>query len=275
MPNAPEQDMSFWGHLEALRSVVIKIAAVLCVLSIAYFAAMPWIFNNVITAPCTGDFVLYRALASLGGGDGSFMPKMAAEGFSVQLINIELASQFMIHMSASMWAAFATAFPIIVYLLWSFIAPGLYPHEKKGAKGAFLWGNIMFYAGMAVGYFLVFPLALRFLADYQLSSKIASTVSLTSYMDTFYTILLVMGALFELPIAAWLLGKAGILHRSFFRKYRRHAIAVLLVAAGILTPTSDIFTLLIVFLPVYTLWECSALLIPKRTDPLPLLTPKA
>ena len=260
---SPQPELSFWGHLDALRAVVIKIAAVVLTLTVAYFAAMPWIFNHVITAPCSGDFILYRAMASLGGGDGALLPAMGAADFNVQLINIELASQFMVHMSASMWAAFVTAFPIVIYLLWTFIAPGLYPHEKRGARGAFAWGNAMFYIGMGAGYFLVFPLALRFLADYRLSDKIANTVSLTSYMDTFYTILLAMGILFELPIAAWLLGKAGILRRSFFRKYRRHAIAALLVAAGILTPTSDIFTLLIVFLPVYALWEGSALLIPK------------
>lgn len=262
MAEAGTGEMSFWGHLDALRSVVLKIAAVVVALSLVYFAFMPWIFDHIITAPCSSAFPLYRALER-AGTLGGLMPKLGATDFHVRLINIELASQFMVHVSASMWASFVTAFPICIYLLWGFVAPGLRASEKRGARKAFVWGNVMFYLGMGVGYFLVFPLALRFLSDYQLSSKIENTVSLTSYMDTFYTLMLVMGALFELPLVAWMLGKAGILRRSFFTRYRRHAIAVLLVGAGILTPTSDIFTLLVVFLPVYVLWEGSALLIPK------------
>ena len=172
----------------------------------------------------------------------------------------------MIHMSSSLWAAFIVGFPIVVYLLWQFVAPGLYEKEKRGARIAFLFGNLMFYLGMAVGYFLVFPLAVRFLADYQLSTAIVQTVSLTSYMDAFYTLVLSMGIVFELPLVAWLLGKIGILHRDFFTTYRRHAIVALLIVAAVITPTGDVMTLAIVFFPIYTLWEASALLVPKGGD---------
>lgn len=255
-------EMSFWAHLDALRAVLLKAAIVVAILSVAYFAAIPWLFDHVIAAPCSGDFPTYRLLNRLSAATGLGPDTSAA--FSVSLINIELASQFMVHVSASMWAALVTAIPLCLALGWSFVSPALRPYEKRAARPAFVWGCLMFYIGMAAGYFLVFPLALRFLSDYQLSDMISNTVSLTSYMDTFYTILLAMGLLFELPIVAWMLGKAGILSRAFFRKYRRHAIALILIAAGILTPTSDIFTLFAVFLPVYALWEGSALLIPKK-----------
>lgn len=258
----PEQEMSFWAHLDALRSVIMKIGAVMLVLAVGYFAAMPWIFDHVITAPCTGSFALYRLFGFLRG-DGTWLPDLSDRDFRVDLINIELASQFMVHMSASFWAAFVTGFPIVVYLLWTFVEPGLYEKEKRGARRAFVCGNALFYLGTLAGYFLVFPLALRFLADYQLSDKIATTVSLTSYMDTFYMILLMMGLLFELPLVAWMLGRAGVLKRSVFSRYRRHAAVGILVLSAILTPTGDIFTLFVTFFPVYMLWEASAFLVPK------------
>ena len=265
MASAADQEMSFWAHLDALRSGIMKIAGLLLVLAMAFFSVMPWVFDHIICAPCSGDFILYRLFAGLEG-DGSLLPDLGDPSFHIELINIELASQFMIHMSSSLWAAFIVGFPIVVYLLWQFVAPGLYEKEKRGARIAFLFGNLMFYLGMAVGYFLVFPLAVRFLADYQLSTAIVQTVSLTSYMDAFYTLVLSMGIVFELPLVAWLLGKIGILHRDFFTTYRRHAIVALLIVAAVITPTGDVMTLAIVFFPIYTLWEASALLVPKGGD---------
>ncbi len=257
-----QAEMSIWGHLDALRGVLVRILASIAVAAVAFFVAMPWIFDHVITAPCTDDFPLYRTLSFIRG-DGTWVPNMQAQGFHVELINIQLASQLMVHMSASLWCAFIVCFPLVLWQLWTFVSPGLYEHEKRGAGKAFLLGNLMFYLGMAVGYFVVFPLALRFLADYQLSDKIANTVSLTSYTDTFFMLVLMMGLVFELPLLAWLLGKMGLLRRSFFGHYRKYAICAILILAGIITPTSDLMTLFLVFLPVYLLWESSALLVPR------------
>lgn len=259
------EELGFWGHLDALRRTVTRILVVMFVLAVAFFAFMPWIFDHVITAPCDGDFILYRWLSFIQG-DGSWLPNLANQEFHVSLINIELATQFYIHMSSAFYAAFVVAFPYSIYELWRFIEPGLYPNEKRGARKAFFFGNILFYVGMAVGYFVIFPMVLRFLADYNLSDKIASTVSLSSYMDSFYTILLMMGLLFEIPLLAWMLGKAGILHREFFSRYRKHAIVTILILAALLTPTSDIFTLALVFIPVYALWEASAMLVPTKSN---------
>lgn len=252
-------DQTFWDHLEALRRVLIKIGLLMVALAVGSFLIMPWLMDNFILGPCDGSFPFYRLLdrvasAMPGGG--------AASDFHVNLVSLELTSQFMIHMSASLWLAFVLGFPMIVYLLWGFVAPGLYEHEKQGVRRVFVVGNIMFYIGASTGYFLVFPLALRFLADYHLSGRIDTLISLESYMDNFFTLLLVMGAVFELPLIAWFLGKVGVLRRSFFSRYRRHAIVVLLIVAAIITPTGDPFSLLIVFLPIYALWEFSHRLVP-------------
>lgn len=254
--------MGFWDHAEALRGVMLRIAGVLVVLTGVLFAAMPHIFDSVILAPCRSDFILYRWLGSL---PGALLPDGATEGFDVQLINIRLASQFFIHMSTSFWLAIVLGFPICIYLLWGFVAPGLYEEEKRGMRTAFLAGNLMFFLGVATGYFLVFPLTLRFLADYQLSALIPNQISLDSYMDNFLMLILVMGIVFELPLVTWMIGKTGVLTRDFFNRFRRHAIVALLIAAAVITPSGDPFTLMVVFLPLYILWEISAFTVPAKS----------
>ena len=258
------QEMSFWDHLDALRSVLVKMCLVVVVFAIGLFAAMPLIFDNVIMAPCRGDFVLYRLFeqvtAVLPG-----VPAFSTQGFHVDLINIQLASQFFIHMSTSFYLALVLAFPVLVYLLWTFISPALYAHEKRGVRVAFVLGIAMFFVGVAVGYLVVFPVTLRFLADYHVSAMVPNQISLDSYMDTFMMLIFVMGLIFELPLLSWLLGRLGVLNRGFFGRYRRHAVVGLLVLAAFITPTGDPFTLTIVFLPIYVLYELSALLVPRAT----------
>ncbi len=249
------KEMGFWDHVDALRTVILRGVAVIVFLMVAYFAVMPRLFDQVILAPCRPDFCLYTMLDHVGGVIDSSREE-------VRLVNIELASQFFIHMSASFWLALVTAFPVLIWLVWNFVSPGLYENEKRGARGTFVAGNLMFFLGMASGYFLVFPLTLRFLAGYQLSPLIPNTISLDSYMDNFMMLILVMGIIFELPVVAWLLGKAGIINRTLFDRYRRHAIVALLILAAVVTPTGDPFTLTVVFLPIYLLWELSAFAVP-------------
>lgn len=256
------QEMSFWDHLDVLRGVLIKIALVVVAMAIVFFALMPSIFDNLILAPCDGDFVLYRLFAKVTAGIPG-LPQFSTDGFHVNLINIQLASQFFIHMSTSFWLALVFSFPVVIYLLWTFVSPALYEKEKRGIKRAFFFGNVMFFLGVAVGYFVVFPVTLRFLADYHVSAMVPNQISLDSYMDSFLMLIFIMGIIFELPLLSWLLGNIGVLHRGFFKKYRRHAIVVLLVLAAFITPTGDPFTLTIVFLPIYFLFEFSALLVKK------------
>ena len=259
------QEMSFWDHIDALRAVLIRIVVVLVAVTIGLFAVMPTIFDTVILAPCHGDFALYRLFERMTSSV-SWLPQFSTEGFQVELINIKLASQFFIHMSSSFWLALVLTFPFVLYQLWTFIAPALYPNEKHGVKLAFFMGCLMFFLGVAVGYFVVFPVTLRFLADYHVSAMVPNQISLDSYMDTFLMLIFVMGVIFELPMVAWLLGSLGVLHRGFFKAYRRHAVVVLLALAAIITPTGDPFTLMVVFLPIYLLYEFSAYLVPKSNN---------
>lgn len=265
--DAPEttsggKEMSFWQHFEELRGVIFRIAVIVIALAIAAFCVMRPFFDYVILAPCSADFPTYSVLGFIRG-DGDFLPNLGEQNFDVSLMTINLGSQFMTHMSASLWLAVTIAFPLILWQLWKFVSPGLYEHERQGAGRAFGFGLVLFYIGVLVGYFVVFPLALRFLSTYQLSPDIAVNLTLDSYMDTFYMVLLAMGVVFEIPLLCWMLGKIGILTRKFFKKYRRHAIVISAALAAIITPTSDAFTLLVVFIPIYGLWELSSFLVPK------------
>lgn len=256
-------EMTFWEHLDEFRGTIFRMAAVVIVLAIVAFCIMRWFFDVIVLAPCRSSFITYH-IFSFVKGDGDFLPDLASTDFSVNLMSINMGTQFMTHMSASLWLAATVAFPILLWMLWRFVSPALYPDEKRPVQRAFGFGLIMFYIGVLVGYFIVFPLALRFLSQYSLSDIIQNNLTLESYMDTFYMALLSMGIVFEVPLIAWLLGKIGVLHRRFFSRFRRHAIVASVAIAAIITPTSDVFTLLIVFIPIYGLWELSAFLVPPE-----------
>lgn len=249
-----EKDMTFWGHLEALRWVLVRVVAVLFLFMIASFCAMPYLFEHVVLAPTTADFPLYRWLAKLGSL-GPFFPDFSDDHFHVEIININVASQFMTHITTSFWFAVVLIFPYLIFEIWRFIQPALFENERKNVGWAFFFGTGMFFLGCAVGYCLVFPFTFRFLTEYQLSPTIINQISLNSYMSNFLMLILIMGLVFELPLLAWLLSKLGLVTKSFFRKYRRHAVIILLALAAVITPTGDPFTLMIVFLPLYLLYE--------------------
>ncbi|MDD6280753.1 MAG: twin-arginine translocase subunit TatC [Muribaculaceae bacterium] len=259
-------ETTFWDHLDVLRGVLIRMAITLLVASVAVFCILPDIFDRLVLAPCHADFPLYALFNRLEDSAAALMGASAPEhgDFSVSLINTQLASQFFIHISFSVQLALVITFPVLIYQLWTFVAPALYPNERRYASGAFFFGNLLFYMGMLTAYFLIFPLTVRFLSEYQLSAEIPNTITLDSYMDNFVSMLLVMGITFEIPLITWVLGRLGILTRDFFSTYRRHAVVVLVVAAAIITPTSDPFTLMAVFLPLYLLWELSARLTPRK-----------
>ena len=248
------QMMTFWGHLEDLRHSLLRVAGVLLVFMIVSFSLMPYLFDHFILAPTTSDFPLYRWLSRLGGGS-SFLPDFSNDNYRVEIININVASQFLTHITTSFWFALVLMFPYLIFEIWRFIQPALFASERKSVGAAFGFGTGMFFLGCAVGYFLVFPFTFRFLTEYQLSPMIVNQISLNSYMGNFLMMIFVMGLVFELPLLSWLLSKLGLVNRALFRKYRKHAVVVLLFLAAVITPSGDPFTLLIVFLPLYLLYE--------------------
>lgn len=246
---------SFWDHLEVLRRALIKIAVVTVVFGIVAFVFKEELFA-VVLAPKEPGFITYRLLSRIGGifSDGM-------EWGTVQLINTGLAEQFIIHMKTAMCAGILCASPYILYQLFRFVSPALYADEREYAVKVVGGGYLMFMVGVILSYYLIFPLTLRFLASYQVAGDVTNMITLQSYMGTLIMMCLAMGIVFEMPVVCWLFGKLGFLTDDFMRKYRKHAIVVILIIAAIITPTSDAFTLMIVSLPMWLLYELSIFLV--------------
>lgn len=242
---------TFWEHLDELRSALIRIicAGLLC--GVVAFIFKEWLFDFIL-APSKSDFITYRLLNSLSGLTG-----VAAEDFSVDMINTALAQQFIIHMKTAFIVGLLCASPYILYCIMHFISPALYNAEKRLVFGVVGSGYVMFMVGMALCYMLIFPLTFRFLGTYQVSSEVVNMISLESYISTLTGMSLMMGIVFELPIICWLMAKMGVLEASFMRNYRKHAIVAILIVAAVITPTADAFTLALVTLPMYLLYEIS------------------
>jgi sec-independent protein translocase protein TatC len=158
------------------------------------------------------------------------------------------------------------ASPYIIYQLFRFVSPALYANERRYVVQMTFWGYLLFMLGVLLNYFLIFPLTFRFLGTYQVSALVENTITLTSYVDTLMMLSLMMGIVFEIPILSWLFARLGFLTSSFMKKYRRHAIVLILIVAAFITPTSDVFTLTLVSLPMYLLYEISISVV-KRTEP--------
>lgn len=256
---AEEKNMTFWDHLEVLRWMLFRIAIALFILVVGCFIAMPYIFDDFILGATSSDFFIYRLLAGLGG-DGRIAPDFSSD-FHVDIININVSSQFLTHITTSFWLSLVLVFPYMIYEIWKFLKPALYDTEKTAVRGSFLSATLLFYVGCAVGYCVVFPMTFRFLSGYTIGNTITNQISLNSYMSMFLGMVFIMGIVFELPILAWILSKFGILTKGLLRNARRYAVVVMLILAAVITPSGDPFTLTIVFLPLYLLYELSILVV--------------
>ncbi len=238
-------EMTFWDHLEELRGSLFRMLAVFGVAVVGLFFLKDFLFDDVILAPSKPDFFLYRLL----GAD-----------FSLTLVNIEVAAQFMIHMKITFICALIVTFPYLVYEVWRFVAPALYEKEKKTVRGAFLFASILFYIGVLVGYTIVFPLMLNFFSGYQVSPDIPNTFSLSSYISMFTSMVMIFGIVFEFPTVALALSSLGLLTKDTLKSFRRHAVCAVLIVAAVITPSGDPFSLMVVSVPLYMLYEFSILI---------------
>ncbi len=217
----------------------------------AFFLKEP--LFRLILAPCHGDFITYRLLQ--------------ADPFSLSLINTQLAEQMMIHLKVSLCTGCLLASPYIILVLYRFISPALYDHERRYSLRIVLSAYLMFALGMAVNYFLVFPLTVRFLGFYQVSPDIANMLTISSYIDTLMMMSILFGIVFEIPVLSWLLAKIGLLKAHWMSRYRRHAFVAILIIAAVITPTADVFTLFVVALPIWLLFEVSIQIV-RHTSPI-------
>lgn len=240
------EPLTFWDHLDELRSSLLRMLGVTVLFAIIAFVLKDELFA-IVLAPRSSDFLTYRLLG--------------VEDFQLHLMNTGLTEQFMIHMRTAMYAGLLVASPYILYELFRFVSPGLYQNERRYAVWIVGAAYLMFLIGTLVNYLVVFPFTVRFLGTYQVSPDVANMLTLQSYVDTLLGMSLVMGVVFELPVVCGLMGKMGLINGHLMAQYRRHALVAILIVAAIITPTTDAFTLFVVAVPIYLLYELSILIV--------------
>lgn len=245
--------LTFGGHLEVLRRMMFRIIGVAGAIAMMVFCIKDTTWR-LLLAPSEWDFVTYRAIEdlirSVGFGDFHF------EEYHVELIATDLSSQFMTHITTSIYLGLLGASPYILYELFRFVSPALYENERRYSVQAIVVIYVLFLFGVLMSYYMLFPVSFRFLGTYSVSERVHSTITLDSYVTSFTTLTLLMGVVFQLPVVAFLLAKMGMITSALLSAYRKHAFLLIMVVAAVITPP-DLMTLALVTVPLYLLYEVS------------------
>lgn len=249
-------EMSFWGHIDALRGHLFRSALAVLIISVILFCYPSFLFDTIIFGPLKSDFLTYHFFCRLGhflhlGEDLCF------GNYAFKLQSLGLADQF----TAQMWIAIIGGLilgsPYVLWELWRFIKPALKEKEKKASAGFIISATFLFLFGVLFSYFVIAPLMINFLGNYKVSDMVENNFTMDSYISTVTTLTLATGLIFELPILIYFLTRFGLVTPQFMRKYRKHAIVVILIVGGVITPSPDITSQLLVSLPLYFLYEAS------------------
>lgn len=250
-----DKEMSFLDHVEELRWHIIRSVLVISSITIVAFFYPEWLFDKIIFGPKSPDFITYELLCKFAkrfGLDESF----CITSINFKVLNTTLSGQ----LTQQIWISFMTgivvAFPYIIWELWRFIKPALKNTERKYASGIIGYTSLLFLIGICFGYFILVPMSVNFLGNYQVSNEITNYIDLESYISFVSTLTVMTGLVFELPILVYFLSKIGILTPAFMRKYRRWAFVAILLIAAIVTPP-DVVSQIIMTIPLYGLFEFS------------------
>lgn len=254
--------MSFWGHIDALRGHLFRSALVVVILAIVLFCYPSFLFDTIIFAPLKSDFLTYQAFCKFGhwlqakeilenGNDLCF------GNYTFKLQSLGLADQF----TSQMWIAFIGGLilgaPYVLWEIWRFIRPALKEKEKKASAGFIISSSLLFIIGVLFSYYIIAPLMVNFLGNYQVSTMVENNFTMDSYISTVTTLTLSAGLIFELPILVYFLTRFDLMTPQFMRKYRKHAVVVILIVAAVITPSPDVTSQLLVAFPLYLLYEAS------------------
>lgn len=252
MSRGPSDEMSFLEHLEVLRWHIIRALAGILIVAIIAFIFKDIVFDKIILLPRTPEFITNRLLCELGRI--VHINKLCINARPLQVISIKMAGQFSMHIMVSLIAGFVISFPYVFFEFWRFVVPALYSKEKQHARGAVFYSSMLFLLGVLFGYFIIVPLSVQFLGTYSVSEQVTNQINLISYVSTIASVVLAAGIVFELPILVYFLSKVGLVTPSFLKKYRRHSLVLILALAAIITPP-DIFSQILVSLPLIVLYE--------------------
>ncbi len=249
-----EREMTFLEHLEELRWHLIRIFIAVVVGAVVAFSFKNIIFDSIILAPNSPDFITNRLLCQFA--ELVKVPALCINQKSIELISIKMSGQFTTHINISLVAGIIIAFPYIFWEFWSFFRPALYEKERKYSRGAVMSASLLFMTGISFGYFLIIPLSINFLGNYSVSDIVTNQININSYIGSVTSVALASGIAFELPIVVFFLARIGVVTPEFMKKYRKHSLVVILLLAAVITPP-DVFSQLLVTLPLVVLYEVS------------------
>jgi sec-independent protein translocase protein TatC len=258
------EEMTFVDHLEELRWHIVRSLLAVVVLGIIIFIKIDWVFEKIILGPLQNNFVSYVAMCRLGHwlhlGDALCMPAI-----NVKLQNTEFSAAFMSSITIAFVGGFIAAFPYVFWEMWRFIKPALKPSELRSTRGSIFYVSLFFFAGAAFGYFLLGPFTFNFLANYTLGTShiLETRPTLNDYLENLVDIIIGCGLAFELPVLAYVLTKIGLITPDFLKDYRKYAVVVILVVAAVITPSPDWTSQMLVFIPLFLLYQLS-IVVSKR-----------
>ena len=255
----PNADMSFIDHLEDLRWHVIRSVIAVAIGAIVIFIYSDFVVDQILFAPTRSDFISAKWMCQLGRqiGMGDTLCFSAVEP---KFLETRMTGQFIASFTLAFIGGFIVAFPYIFWEFWRFVRPALSAQERKKTKGVIFWVSILFFSGVLFGYYILTPFMVNFYFNYKLSEQIQIMPSFSDYLENLTYTTAGVGVLFQMPLLVMVLAKVGFVTAAFLRKYRRHAFVVILVAAAIITPSTDPFSLTIVTIPLYLLFEASIVL---------------
>lgn len=250
--------MSLIDHLEDLRGVIIRSLLCVVVMGIIFFIYRNWIFDRIITGPIHGDFITYRVFCALShwlhAGDALCMPPV-----KITMQSTTFSGQFISSITMAFAGGFMAAFPYIFWEFWHFIKPALKEKELKGTQFVVFWVSFFFFCGATFGFFLLGPFTFNFLAGFQLGNTgmLVTKPTLSDYLENLTNLILGCGIAFELPVLAYVLTRIGLITPTLLKKKRKYAIVVILIVAAVITPSPDWMSQMIVFVPLWILYELS------------------
>lgn len=251
-----EAEMSFFDHLDVLRGHLIRAAIAIIVFTILAFFFYDFIFNEVIMAPGRTDFWTYRMMC-LATEKFNLGSEFCVTKLNFIIINTQLGGQFTLQLNSSLMIGVVLGFPYLLFEIWRFVKPALHENERNSATGFVFWASMLFVLGVLFGYYIISPLSINFLSNYEVSTIINNNIEIDSYFSILATLTIGAGIIFELPIIIYILSKLGIMTPGFMRSSRRYATVIILIIAAVVTPTPDLITMFTVSLPLFLLYEGS------------------
>ena len=245
-----DKQMSFLNHLEELRWRLVRIAIAIVTVSIVLWFFQEWIMDNLFLSMKDPSFITFRLMCEHVG--------VCVDEIPLKMQSMTVSGQFSYALMTSIMGGVVLAFPFIFYQIWRFVKPGLKKNEQTVAKGIVLYVSLLFFTGIAFGYFIVAPLCVQFFGSYQISDKIENIFTINSYMSTILSTVFYSGLLFLLPVVSYLFTKLGVITPGFLRKYRKHAIVGILILSAVITPP-DLISQVIVGIPIVLLYEIGIL----------------